>query len=187
MSLPPVKRRATYEDLMAVPDHKVAEILDGELHVSPRPSIPHALASSRLGGDIIGPFDAGRGGPGGWWILFEPELHLADDVVVPDLAGWRRERLPQVPPDPFLSVAPDWACETISPSTERIDRGKKLRIYARERVGHVWLVNPSPATLEVYRLEGGHWVLLSSHEGDALVRAEPFEAIEVDLKRLWGR
>ena len=165
----------------------MAEILDGTLHVSPRPSIPHTVASSRLGGDIIGPYDAGRGGPGGWWILFEPELHLGDDVVVPDIAGWRRERLPELPSGAFLTIAPDWVCETISPSTERIDRGKKLRIYAREGVAHLWLVNPGPATLEIYRLQDAHWVLLSTGEGDTSVRAEPFDAIEIDLKRLWGR
>lgn len=172
---------------MAVPDHQVAEILDGELHVSPRPSPRHAVASSRLGGDIIGPFDAGRGGPGGWWILDEPELHLSEDVVVPDLAGWRRARLPEMPEEAFFTLSPDWVCETISPSTERIDRGKKLRIYAREGVGQLWLVNPGPATLEVYRLESERWVLLASHEGDRQVRAEPFDAVEIDLKRLWGR
>lgn len=171
---------------MAVPDHQVAEILDGELHVSPRPAPRHALASSRLGGDIIGPFDAGRGGPGGWWILDEPELHLGDDVVVPDIAGWRRERLPRMPDEGFFAVAPDWICETLSPSTERIDRGKKLGIYAREGVGYLWLVNPTLATLESYRLEGGRWVLLGTHSGHISVRIEPFDAVEIDLSRLWG-
>jgi len=187
MPVPTVKRRATYDDLMAVPDHKVAEILDGELHVSPRPAPRHALASSRLGGDIVGPYDAGRGGPGGWWILDEPELHVADDVVVPDLAGWRRERLPEMPQEAFFTVAPDWVCETLSPSTEHIDRGKKLRIYAREGVRNLWLINPVLATLEAYRLEAGRWVLLVTHSGDVVARIEPFDAIEIDLGRLWGR
>jgi Uma2 family endonuclease len=187
MAAPTVKRRATYEDLMAVPDHKVAEILDGELHVSPRPAIPHAIASTRLGGDIIGPFDAGRGGPGGWWILFEPELHFGEDVLVPDLAGWRKERLPQLPSGAFFTAAPDWVCETVSPSTEHIDRGKKLRIYAREGVRNIWLINPATATLEVYRLEAGRWVLLDTHSGDVAARIEPFDAIEIDLERLWGK
>lgn len=172
---------------MAVPDHKVAEILDGELHVSPRPGPRHALASSRLGGDIIGPFDAGRGGPGGWWILFEPELHLADEVAVPDLAGWRRERMPEIPETAYFTVPPDWVCETISPSTERIDRGKKLPIYARAGVGYLWLLNPGPLTLEILKLEHGRWVVIATHSEDVLVRAEPFETTEIDLKRLWGR
>jgi len=187
MGVPTAKRRATYEELMAVPDHKVAEILDGELHVSPRPAPRHALASSRLGGDLIGPFDAGRGGPGGWWILDEPELHLADDVVVPDLAGWRRERMPAMPEEAYFTVAPDWVGETLSPSTEHIDRGKKLRIYAREDVRNLWLINPAPATLEAYRLEAGRWVLLVTDSGDVVARIEPFDAIEIDLKRLWGK
>ncbi|MGQ0735887.1 MAG: Uma2 family endonuclease [Acidobacteriota bacterium] len=187
MATPTAKRRATYDDLLAVPDHQVAEILDGELHVSPRPAPRHALASSRLGGDIIGPFDAGRGGPGGWWILDEPELHLGEDVVVPDIAGWRRECLPEMPQEAFFTIAPDWVCETLSASTEQMDRGKKLRIYARDGVRHLCLINPATATLEAYRLEAGRWVLLVTHSGDVSARIEPFDAVEIDLARLWGR
>lgn len=188
VSLPAhARRRATYEDLLAVPEHLIAEILDGELHTSPRPAVPHALATSGLGGDLIGPFDRGRGGPGGWWILAEPELHLADDVVVPDLAGWRRSRVPDLPRGAFLEIAPDWVCETLSPSTERLDRGKKLTIYAREGVAHLWLLNPLPETLEAYRLEHGRWLLLATQVGDVAARIEPFEAIELELWRLWGR
>ncbi|MEO8679495.1 MAG: Uma2 family endonuclease [Vicinamibacterales bacterium] len=179
------RRRATYEDLCAVPDHKVAEILDGELIVSPRPALRHASASSSLGGNIWGPFHGGRGGPGGWWILFEPELHHADDVLVPDLAGWRRERVPVLPDAAFMTMAPDWVCEVISPSTERIDRSRKMRIYAREGVRHLWLVDPIVRTLEVLRLEGGRWVLLTTHTDTDVVRAEPFDAIEIDLTSLW--
>lgn len=182
-----VRRPATYEDLLAAPDHLVAEILDGELHATPRPTLPHAIASSRLGGDLIGPFDRGRGGPGGWWILDEPELHLGADIIVPDVAGWRRTRLQEIPREPYLTLAPDWVCETLSPSTESLDRGKKLRAYAREEVGHLWLVNPTSETLEVYRLERGHWLLLETHAGDVAVRIEPFDAIDLELWRLWGR
>ena len=188
MSRPAQARRpATYEDLLAVPDHLVAEILDGELHTTPRPALPHAVAASRLGGDLSGPFDRGRGGPGGWWILDEPELHLGSDVIVPDLAGWRRERLPEMPPAPYLTLAPDWVCETLSPSTESVDRGKKLRIYAREGVGYSWLINPANETVEVYRLEQGRWFLLNTCAGDVSARLEPFDAIELDLWWLWGR
>jgi Uma2 family endonuclease len=186
MTSSPVKRPATYEDLQKVPDHLVAEILDGELYASPRPAIPHALASSALGVELGGAFQHGRGGPGGWWILDEPELHLGADVIVPDLAGWRRERLPQVPAAPAIELPPDWVCEVVSPSTERIDRAKKLGIYARERVTHAWLVNPTARTLEVLRLEATRWLLVATHAGDAVVRAEPFEAIELDLLLLWG-
>lgn len=183
----PARRPATYEDLLAVPDHLVAEILNGELHTNPRPAVPHALATTGLGGDLFGPFDRGRGGPGGWWILVEPELHLSDDVVVPDLAGWRRSRVPDLPRGAFLEIAPDWVCETLSPSTERIDRGKKLAIYARESVAHLWLLNPIAETLEAYRLEQGRWLLLVTHAGDVAARIEPFDAVELELWRLWGR
>lgn len=182
-----VRRPAVYEDLIAVPEHLVAEIMDGDLHTSPRPSPRHALASSGLTADLLGPFDRGRGGPGGWWILAEPELHLSDDVVVPDLAGWRRARLPAMPDEAFFTVAPDWVCETLSPSTERIDRGQKLAIYAREGVAHLWLLNPIAETLEAYRLEQGRWLLLVTHSGDAAARIEPFDAVEIELWHLWGR
>lgn len=183
----PAKHPATYEDLLNVPDHLVAEIIDGDLYTSPRPAIPHAIATTGLGGDLIGPFDRGRGGPGGWWILTEPELHFAKDILVPDLAGWRRSKLPEMPRDAFLTIGPDWVCETVSPSTERLDRGKKLAVYARESVSHIWLVNPIAETLEAYRLEQGHWLLLHTHAGDVSARVEPFEAIELELWRLWGR
>lgn len=181
------KRPATYDDLVKVPDHLVAEILDGDLYATPRPAAPHALAASALGVEVGGPFHSGRGGPGGWWILDEPELHLGADVIVPDLAGWRRSTLPRIPNAPAIAVPPDWACEILSPSTEAMDRVPKLRIYARERVSHVWLVNPQSFTLEVLRLEEARWVVAATHDGDQVVRAEPFEAVPLELFRLWGR
>jgi Uma2 family endonuclease len=182
------RRRATYEDLLKVPDTMVAEILDGELYATPRPAFPHARATSVMGSDLGGPFDRSPGGPdgpGGWWILDEPELHLGPDVVVPDLAGWRRERVPRLPHAAFFDVAPDWACEVVSPATASTDRVRKMRIYARESVGHLWLVEPLATTLEVYRLENGRWVVVSTHGGSERVRAEPFEAIELELTRWW--
>ena len=181
------RRRATYEDLLAVPDHLVAEILDGELVTSPRPASPQVLAAGRVFRDVSGRFDgpAGGDGGGGWWVLFEPELHLRDDIVVPDLAGWRHERMPSFPNVPFFELAPDWACELASPSTARIDRARKMSVYARERVGHVWLVDALAHTLEVFRLEDTRWVLAAVHGGDAKIRPEPFEAFEVDLARWW--
>ncbi len=181
------KRAATYEDLVQVPDHLVAEILEGELYASPRPAVPHALAASALGFELGGPFHYGRGGPGGWWILDEPELHLAADVVVPDLAGWRRSHLPQLPNAAAITIAPDWVCEVISPSTEAMDRVPKLRIYAREGVRHIWFVNPRTFTLEVLRLDTGTWTVVATHDGDASVHAEPFDAVPLELFRLWGR
>jgi Uma2 family endonuclease len=183
--VPQSKRRATYEDLMQVPDTKIAEIIDGELIVSPRPASPHALAGSSLQTLIGAPFHQGIGGPGGWWILMEPELHLGSDVVVPDLSGWRRARMPEYPSAPWFSLVPDWVCEVASPSTERFDRVDKLPVYAHAGVGHVWLVNPITRTIEIYRREGAAWTLVGAHGGDAIVRAEPFEAIELELGRLW--
>jgi Uma2 family endonuclease len=178
-------RRATYDDLLRVPDHVVAELIDGEIHTTPRPSPRHQAASSGLGGALHGPFDRGRGGPGGWRILDEPELHLGAEVVVPDLAGWRRERLPVLPEDAFIAMAPDWICEVVSPSTAALDRVRKLSIYAREQVAHAWLVDPLARTLEVLRLEHGRWTIVSTWSGLAVLRAEPFDALDLDLSLLW--
>jgi Uma2 family endonuclease len=180
------RRRATYEDVLAVPRHRVAEIIGGELRVRPRPALPHAAAATALGEELGPPFKRGRGGPGGWILLFEPELHLASDIVVPDLAGWRRERLPALPMAPYLTLAPDWVCEVLSASTTKADRADKLPIYAREEVGHVWLLDPLARTLEILRIEGAHWVLLAIHKDDERVRAEPFQAFELDLSVLWA-
>jgi Uma2 family endonuclease len=153
----------------------------------PRPAKPHAAAATALGEELGPPFKRGRGGPGGWIILFEPEIHMRDDVLVPDLAGWRRQRMPVLTNDlPYFTLAPDWACEVLSPSTEASDRARKLRIYAREHVSHVWLVNPIARTLEVLRRDGNEWRILAVHEQDAKVRAEPFDAIELDLAILWA-
>ncbi len=183
------RRRATYADLEQVAPHLVAEIIDGVLYTSPRPGSPHARAASVLGIDLGGPFYRGRGGPGGWVILDEPELHLGPepDVLVPDLAGWRRERMPEVPDAPAFTLAPDWICEVLSASTEAIDRAEKMPVYAREGVQHLWLVDPVLQTLESYRLEAGAWRLLKTYRGDRVVRAEPFDAIELDLAALWAR
>ena len=132
------------------------------------------------------PFHRGSGGPGGWWILDEPELHFGEQVVVPDLAGWRRERMPVMPEEAYFSLAPDWVCEVLSPSTTRIDRGRKLRIYAEAGVPHAWLVNPLDRTLEVLRLRDGAWTIVAVWEDAAVVRAEPFEALELELGPFWG-
>lgn len=182
------KRRATYEDLMQVPDTKIAEIIDGELVVSPRPASPHGFAATVLGSDLVAAFNGNPdqpARPGGWWFLLEPELHLGDDVLVPDWAGWRHERMARVPNAPFFTLAPDWACEVVSPSTGRIDRSRKMRIYAREGIEWLWLVDPLARTLEIYRLEAGRWTVVVTHGGDDVVRAEPFEAIELRLDRWW--
>jgi len=183
--VPPFDRPATYEDLVTLPDNLVAEIVNGELHASPRPAPPHARAGSIVGGLIVPPFDQGRGGPGGWWILYEPELHLGGDVLVPDWAGWRRSRMPHLPATAYFPLAPDWVCEIVSPSTSSLDRVQKLSIYARERVAHAWLIDPLARTLEVLRLENARWTILATHEGRDVVRAEPFTEIELELPALW--
>lgn len=181
-----LKKDATYADLVAVPENLVAEILGGELYASPRPAPPHVHAASVLGMLLGPPFHVGVNGPGGWLIVDEPELHLGSDVIVPDLAGWRRERMPETTSTAHFTLAPDWVCEVLSPATETIDRGKKLKIYARERVANAWLLHPILRTLEVRRLEKQRWVLVDTHEARVLVRAEPFDAIELDLGALWG-
>ncbi|WP_437976213.1 Uma2 family endonuclease [Sorangium sp. So ce295] len=189
------QRRATYADLEAVPPNKVAELVCGTLHVFPRPAPKHAWTSSGLGAELIGPFQRGRGGPGGWIILDEPELHFPEpdapgeiDALVPDLAGWRRERMPELPETAYFALAPDWVCEVLSPSTEDVDRDEKMPIYAREGVRHAWLVDPIARTLEVYVLgQDRRWGPAVVHRDAACVRVEPFEAIELDLSVLWAR
>jgi Uma2 family endonuclease len=184
----PAKRQATYEDLLAVPANRIAEIIHGALVTQPRPAAPHSLASSVLGVELGGPFHRGKGGPGGWVILDEPELHLrGGHVLVPDLAGWRRERMPEIPQAAAFELAPDWVCEVVSPSTEATDRADKMPIYATEKVRHLWLVDPLTRTLETYRLEGERWTLLATWRDDARVRAEPFDALELELTALWAR
>jgi Uma2 family endonuclease len=181
----PPHREATYEELIALPPHLVGEILGGQLVASPRPASPHSAASFALGAELGLPFQRGRGGPGGWWFFSEPELHLGQDVLVPDLAGWRRPRMPVRSHVPHFTLAPDWLCEVLSPSTARIDRTLKKQIYAREGVEYVWLVDPVLRILEVLRLHEGQWLERGSWSGNACVRAEPFEALELELEALW--
>jgi Uma2 family endonuclease len=183
----PARQRATYEDVLAAPEHLTAELIDGELFVSPRPALGHTAAASALGEELGPPFKRGRGGPGGWILLDEPELHLGGDVLVPDLAGWRRERLKGASAtDAFLTVAPDWICEVLSPGRARHDRSRKLPLYAREGVEWAWLVDPIERLLESYQREGTSWRLLATYAEDARVRAPPFDAIELELSVLWA-
>ncbi len=176
----------------SAPPHVVAEILDGELFTMPRPRPSHARGAGRLLRSLA-PFDDDDGDPGGWVILIEPELHLGPlpDILDPDLAGWRRERFPEGAFDEsapaHLTAPPDWVCEVLSDSTESIDRGRKMRIYRREGVRHLWLLDPRSSMLEVWRLDGGKWREVDTWQGDLRVRAEPFEGVEMDLARLWAR
>jgi Uma2 family endonuclease len=181
------KRRATYADLLAVPDNLVAEIIHGQLVTHPRPAAAHARAASVLGSELTGPFDRGKGGPGGWLILDEPELHLGGHILVPDLAAWRRERMPELPDATAFELAPDWVCEVLSPTTAATDRADKMPIYAAQAVRHLWLIDPLTRTLEAYRLESGRYSVLGTWHGDATSPIEPFEAVPLDLGALWSK
>jgi Uma2 family endonuclease len=180
-----LKKGATYDDLARVPEHFVAEMFDGELYASPRPAYPHSRAGGVLHAKLGDAFDFGDG-PCDWFLYIEPELHFGKDVLVPDIAGWRRERLPSLPKDAYLTLAPDWVCEVLSPSTEFIDRGKKLRIYAREGVAHAWFVDPLDRSLEVLVLQAGSLRQTERHQGNVRVRAQPFDALELELRALWS-
>ncbi len=177
---------ATYEDLLAVPEHLVAEIIHGQLHTSPRPAPKHARASSSLGAKITYPYDFGDNGPGGWIILDEPELHLGPHVLVPDLAGWRREQMPELPDTAWFELAPDWICEILSPATAQRDRVLKMPIYAQQEVEYLWLIDPDLKILEAYELREGQWVLLKTLSEDDSVSIAPFDATEFSLAVLWG-
>ncbi|MGI9215350.1 MAG: Uma2 family endonuclease [Gammaproteobacteria bacterium] len=180
------KKFATYSDILALPEHLIGEIINGELIASPRPGPRHTRSSSALGGAIFNPFDRGGDGPGGWWILDEPEIHLSTNVVVPDLAGWRRELIPNLPTaKAYFEIVPQWVCEVLSKKTAVLDRIKKMPIYAQAKVNHFWLVDPEQKTLEVYLREDQRWVLLNSFSGNEIIRAEPFDAIEINLGNLW--
>ncbi len=177
--------QATYQDVLDAPPHMVAEVIDGVLYTMPRPAILHAHASSNLGAHLVRPFGHGSGGPGGWWILNEPELHFGEDILVPDLAGWRRERLPRLPEGAFLTLSPDWLCEVLSPSTRKIDLGAKRDIYAREQVAHMWLVDPDARSLETFAREDSEWRRLANLTGNQQVSQPPFEAVSFPLGDLW--
>jgi Uma2 family endonuclease len=180
-------QRATYANLDALPEGTKAHLIDGVLFVPPRPSIAHQTAETALGSELEPPFRRGRGGPGGWIILVEPEIRIAGQAVAPDLAGWRRERMPEAPRAAYATVAPDWICEVLSPSTVAHDRGRKLDLYAAWSVSHAWLIDPDAFTLEAYRLESGRWVRLGVWSDTDRVHLEPFDAIELDLSVLWTR
>jgi len=181
------RRLSLYEQLAGLPDGLTGEIINGQLRTQPRPSWPHALATSRLGADIEGPYGRGRGGPGGWWIIDEPEVHFVLDVevTVPDLAGWRRERMPLPPKGHKIEVVPDWVCEVLSPSSTSTDREEKLPLYARYGVQFAWLVDPKGRKLEAFRLEQGRWILLGTLRDDDRVCVAPFDAITIHLAELW--
>ena len=176
---------ATYEDLLKVPEHLVAEIVEGELFTSPRPASPHARAMGGLFGQLSRFFDYGDGGPGGWWIVLEPELHLGRDILVPDIAGWRRQRMPVFPRVPFFDLAPDWVCEVLSTSNARHDRFRKMPRYAFHGIPYAWIVDTVAKGVEIYERDGMAWRQVVMHAGTAPIRAVPFDACEINLAPLW--
>ena len=188
MSSQPVRRPSLYEQLIGLPEGLTGEIIRGQLRTQPRPTWAHSLAGSRLGADIEGPYGRGRGGPGGWWIIDEPEVHfvLDTEVLVPDLAGWRRERMPSPPTGHKIPVVPDWICEIHSPSTKSTDREEKMPLYAHYGVRHAWLVDPAGHTLEVFELVDGTWKLLDAFRENQVVSAIPFQEVAIQLRDLWG-
>jgi Uma2 family endonuclease len=180
-----IHRPVTYEDLLKIPEYLVAEIIEGELHTSPRPRSRHGKTAGRLYSFLERGFEIGDGGPGGWWVLPEPEIVFGSDRLVPDLAGWRREKVPEFLDVTAWTIIPDWICEVLSPSTAQIDRMRKLPIYARYGVEYAWIVDPVTRTIEAFHLERGHWVLLGTYGGDDTARIEPFDAVEIPLATLW--
>ena len=176
-----------YEQLLALPEYVIGEIINGRLYTQPRPAGPHTAASAALEGELYGPYHKGRGGPGGWWILTEPELHFVRDteVLVPDLAGWRRQRLPKIPAGHRFEVVPDWVCEILSPRTAKTDRNEKMPVYARYGVAYLWLVDPIARTLEVFRLQNSRWLVVGLYRDNAEVSPPPFQDSVLALADLW--
>ena len=179
------KRRATYADVIATPPHLVAEIIDGELVTHPRPSPRHGAAAAAVGARLGGPFQTDPSGPGGWVFFVEPEIRFGEDILVPDVAAWRRERLPGYPETNYFETAPDWVCEILSASTERRDRSTKKRVYARSEVSFLWLIDPRLQLLEAFELREGAWTDAGAWTSEDNVRAPPFDAISFPLADLW--
>jgi Uma2 family endonuclease len=179
------RKLATYDDVLRAPEHVVAEVIDGDLHLQPRPARRHARAFSRLGARLGRRFDEGDDGPGGWVLLNEPELHLGAQphILVPDIAGWRRERMPVIEDGPYFDLAPDWVCEVLSPSTAAFDRGRKADVYLEVGVKHLWLVDADTPQIEAFEAVEGRWLRLGAYrEADA--RIVPFDAVPLDVPSL---
>lgn len=180
------RKQASYLDLHDIPENVVGEIVNGELTAMLRPARRCLHAASSLGAEIIPAYQFGKGGgPGGWTVYHEPEVQLGENSVVPDLAAWKNAALVSLPPEARVDVAPDWVCEVLSPTTLRADKVRKMPIYARFGIPFLWLVNPLVKNLDVFALEAGRWTLTGSYSEDDVVRAEPFQKIEIELRRLW--
>ncbi len=187
MSALPKLTRDLYAELCDLPPHVTGEIIGGQLHTQPRPAGPHSLSSSTLGGELYGPYQRGSGGPGGWWIIDEPEIHFIRDVevCVPDIAGWRKGRMPKIPRGHRFEIVPDWVCEVLSPSTAKKDRVVKMPVYAKYGVGYLWLVDPLERTLEAFALSEGRWTVIGLFQDKDIVQMVPFEEMTLNLEDLW--
>ncbi len=181
----PSAREATYQDVLDAPPNRVAQLIHGELYTMPRPSLPHAHVHGNLFGKIHGDFRSGGGGLGGWRILHEPEIHFCKNVLVPDIAGWRYERMNAVPATAYTSISPDWVCEVLSESTKRFDLGAKRDIYAEHGVGYLWLLDPIARQLDAFVLKDAEWVLIDSLAGDVEVCIPPYESVTINLGSIW--
>jgi Uma2 family endonuclease len=182
----PLQRPATYADLEALPEHIKGEIIDGVLYTQPRPRMRHSRAGLALGRAISGPYDFDADGPGGWWILIEPGIELPNaPEIAPDIAGWRRARLPPPDPDDPIRVAPDWVCEVLSRSNRAYDRKIKFPFYAKVGVSHLWVVDTAAHTVEIKKLIDGRWTEIAVFADDDVLCAEPFEAVQIPLAPIW--
>ncbi len=179
-------RPATRRDLDRLPRSWRGEIIHGTIYAFPRPRAPHQFASGALSGDLRDPFGRGRGGPGGWWILMEPGIELPSArEFSPDVAGWRRERLPRLPRTGAITIAPDWVCEVLSPRTRAYDLVIKRRFYAEIGVPHLWYVEPIARAITASKLVSGQWVDTGAWCQSEKAHIEPFEAVELDLSGWW--
>lgn len=178
---------ATLADLENLPDSWRGEIIDDELYAFPRPSFPHMHIKGSVFHDLRGPFEMGRGGPGGWWLVAEPGIwHARSPDFSPDVAGWRKPRMPSPPRKGPITVVPDWICEVLSPKTYSYDLRVKRRFYAEIGVAYLWYIEPVDRLLTVSRLHEGRWMELGVHGPDEKIRAEPFQEVELDLATWWA-
>jgi Uma2 family endonuclease len=183
----PSMKPPTLADLDALPPGIVGEIIEGVLYTMTKPRMRHQRTATRIGGKLSDPFDAGPGGPGGWWIVNEPGIELPNDTkeISPDVAGWRRERMPEMPGDEPIRVVPDWLCEILSPTTRRHDLLRKQPYYAKVGVPFMWLIDLDARVLTAYRLEGTAWLTVGTYSEETEARIAPFDAVPLNVASWW--
>ena len=183
----PSRKPPTLADLDALPPGIVGEIIEGVLYTMTKPRMRHQRTGTGIGGDLRGPFDLGRGGPGGWWIVAEPGIELPNDTkeISPDVAGWRRERMPEMPGDEPIRIVPDWVCEILSKTTRRHDQLVKMPYYAKVGVTYAWVVDLDARVLTAYRLEGGAWRVIGAYSDETEARIEPFDVVPLHVADWW--